>query len=285
MKIAVWRTGHEIADTVVEAVYEGLKLPIRYGKCSVDQFTTDMAYNQNVIEVPDIHIGYGILRGMDKVFKACAKAGKPWLNIDKGYFNPGHYDGYYRVSLCGTQQTTGLDKLGPDYARLAALGIEICRNHSRLGYTMLCPPTLHVANFFDIDDDEQWKYEAVQDLIYEDVKFITRYKGDEHPINWDRLGCVRTFNSSVGWDALRQGIPVTSDPDHSIVGAYQKMVAKEINMDYDERRKLFAIMAGLQLSLDEMRSGKLWPLIQRLLQSTSDLTPEKQLLPMSPLPQ
>lgn len=271
MKIAVWRTGHEIADTVAEAVVQCFRTEKR-GSNLVHSFGSSIAdcaelhHTDEIINgLPDadIHIGYGILRGIDEVFRACDNAKKPWFNIDKGYWKPGHYDGYYRISLRGTQQTLGLDKLKPDYERWDKLRLEI-ENKPQGDTALICPPTHHVMNYFGLNDI--WS-DSVKEFEYVTRwgKHIIRHKGNEEPIDWQSINQVVTFNSSVGWGALRQGIPVMSDPTHSIVGAYQKMLDKSIHDDSNARRELFALMAGLQLSLSEIKSGALWPLLQNLL--------------------
>lgn len=269
MKIAVWKTGHDIADTVAEAVYEGLK---EHAECRRFDTRTDLGKPFE----EDVHIAYGILRGTSDVFKLARSMDKPWIHIDRGYWKPGHYDGYYRVSLNGTQQTFGLDKLEPDYERWDALGIEILdvRKFDEDVYrpVLYCPPTHDVSMFF--------KHWMMIDPNSCGHKLIVRRKGMNIPLqsDFDECSMVYTFNSSVGWEALRQGIPVVSDPDHSIVGAYQKLVDKPLHEDLDSRRRLFGIQASLQQTLDEIRSGMLWPLLQKLLSiSTLAGTQEKRL--------
>src|ERR1051326_2634673 len=96
MNIAVWRTGHEIADRVAESLVKGL-----------NGISLDCRY-YNMPSLPDgydANIAYGILRDTGEVFKASEEDGKPWFNVDRGYFKPSHYDGYYRISCRGTQQT------------------------------------------------------------------------------------------------------------------------------------------------------------------------------------
>lgn len=274
MKIAVWRTGHEIADTVAEVVVQCFRTEKR-GNNLVHSFGSSIAdcaelhHTDEIINgLPnaDIHIGYGILRGMDEVFRACDKAGKPWFHIDKGYWKPGHYDGYYRISLRGTQQTFGLDRLKPDYERWDAFGLSIntkLPTERRLTQLRLvCPPTDYVAAFFGTDE-RYWSTMNAGNTS----EYLFRRKDCDRPLQQDLNATkeVITFNSSVGWEALRQGIPVVSDPDHSIVGAYQKMLDIDLSKDSNERRKFFAIQAGLQLRLDEFKSGALWPLLQTLL--------------------
>lgn len=251
MKIAVWRTSHEIADTVADSIARGLIGDGRF----IATTTTDRL---NLVQAYDMHICYGILRGASNVFKEADRCGKPWFNIDRGYWKPGHYSGYYRVSLGGTQQTTGLDKLEPDYDRLSRLNIDILDPRlDKTSSTLICPPTDYVDKFFNLGwwgkgqyTYCRWRYKDALNPLQEDI---------------DRSSKVITFNSSVGWEALRQGIPVVSDPNHSIVGAYQKLIDKSINDDYNERRRLFGVMASLQLTLEEMKQGMLWPLIQKLL--------------------
>lgn len=254
MKIAIWHTGHQIADIVSQAVFDGLN-------AKADRYHSSLATKAR-LDLYDAHIGYGILRGMADVYLEARGAGKPFLCLDNGYWKPGHYDGYYRISLNGTQQTTGLDKLEPDYERWDALGLPILTRqlHEADGRVLICPPTSHVIDFFSIKSRE----------ITPHPKLIIRTKESGGTLQKDLDKCcmVRTFNSSVGWEALRQGIPVISDPNHSFVGAYQKQVDKLPSlMDIDARRRMFAIMASLQLTLEEIRQGKLWPLIQKLLAS------------------
>lgn len=258
MRIATWQTNHIISRTVHDAMMTGLPNAI----------SCDVCDGMDIKAVGDINIGYGILRGMDKVFQACNKAGKPWFHIDRGYWKPGHFDGYYRVSLNGTQQTTGLNKIEPDYDRWDALGIEILSATERDERTLVCPPTEHVSSFFGLN----WEMPFVtENIIYRNKQF-------QHiPLqnHLDFSNKVIIFNSSVGWEALRQGIPVISDQKHSILGAYQKLVDKPLHLDSNERRKLFAIQASLQLTLSEMKEGLLWPLLQNLLMCSSGGTHAK----------
>lgn len=244
MKIAVWKTGHEIADKIADALNEGLR-----------------EHSAVSGEEADAGIGYGILRGMADKFRSLDATGKPWFNVDRGYWKPGHYDGYYRISLNGTQQTTGLDKLEPDYDRWDALGlsIETRPRHDPQGRILICPPTDAVTQFFQLQNIH----------IKPDPKLIIRRKDSVESLQKDLDKCcmVRTFNSSVGWEALRQGIPVVSDKSHSFVGAYQNQVDKMSQLTIDGRRRMFAVQSSLQLSLEEIKSGKIWPLILRLLEA------------------
>lgn len=246
MKICIWRTGHEIADTVADAVNEAVP---------ADKLFLDLDTDEVFPLEADVHIGYGILRDMDTVWRECERHNKPYFIVDRGYWKPGHYDGYYRVSLCGTQQTSGWPE--PDYARWDTLGLEIEPYRERSGYTLVCPPTAHVDEFFDV----KWWCEPKPNMLY-------RPKDCKRSLEDDLAGASRvsTFNSSVAWEALRRGIPMQSDSEYSMLGAWIR--AK--NLDniaavMDSRRELFATQAAMQMTLEEMRRGRLFPLIQKLL--------------------
>lgn len=274
MHICCWKTGHEIADTVAKAIMIGSNV-----YCGKDVHGNDvieamplasekLEVKKPWLEWADIHIAYGILRGTDEVFRWCKSNNKPFACLDRGYWKPGHYDGYYRVSLNGTQQTFGLDKLEPDYARWDALGIDILPPSKRGLHPLVCPPTDYVQNFFSsIYKRHSWSERQSYTNIDLVGHYIYRPKDSKNPLQYDLDLCskVITFNSSVGWEALRQGIPIFSDPDHSICGDYDKLMDKGWQLDYEARKKFFAIQASLQMTLAEMKQGSLWPLLQKLL--------------------
>lgn len=264
VKIAIWRSGHEIADTVAIATCEGINKAYHADKSlslacyqHANLFDNIAAKHfKQLIDEYDLHIAYGILRGTGDVFKECVRQGKTYVCLDKGYWKPGHYDGTYRVSLRGTQQTSGWPE--PDYARWDALGLEIEPYKERSGYALVCPPTEHVEQFFG---QHPWP------VRIDGKNCVVRSKGMTRSLDVDLAGAARviTFNSSVAWEALRRGIQVMSDPLHSIIGAWMR--AKNLDTTQklmDSRRELFATMASLQMTLEEMRSG-LFPLIQKLL--------------------
>lgn len=278
MRIAVWRTGHDIANVVGRTIIESSRDTILW-HTQEDNF---------IRHVPgyDKHIAYGILRGTADVFRECDRLDKPWFNIDRGYFKPGHYDGYYRVSLRGTQQTSGWPE--PDYERLEQLNLDIkpWRGFDHSKPVLFIPPTNDAATFFMPDPVYGGRF-SLDDWLMSNRPigpYVVRLKGDSIPINFSDYNYVLTFNSSVGWQALAAGIPCVSDPKHSMVGAWFKDANFTDNLSdlqEAERHKLFACMAGLQLTLEEMRAGKLWDLVQRLL-SLSGTTPESLPPPMLP---
>lgn len=276
MTIAVWKTGHEIADTVADALAEGLngsELKDIRGCLSENR-----GGRRKAIEGYTCHLAYGILRGTSEIFTAATSAKIPWFNVDRGYWKPGHYDGYYRISLRSTQQTIGLDRLEPDYERFDKLGIELkpWRGFDDSKPVLVCSPTTYVRDFFDCHD---WEYCNAGPL----KNFVIRHKDDPSPINFDDYNYVLTFNSSVGWQAMAAGIPCVSDPMHSIVGKWfaDISLADLSHAQYADRYELFAVMGGLQLTTKEIREGHLCPLLSKLCKFTSGGTLESPSQAMS----
>lgn len=276
MRVGVWLTGHDIADTVARNALRGMP------DARIFRTYEEPGNYQARIEQADCHIAYGILRGAADIFKMCSAGGIPWFNVDRGYINPGHYDGYYRVSLRGTQYCD--DHNIPTVCdRLQKLKVNFApwRGFDFNRPVLICPPTDYVKGFFSDIDDHKWRERAVSWLLKNEItKYIIREKTDSMQTAEPQMhesNFALTFNCSLGWKAIRDGIPCVSDPHHSFIGSRYKNIPLD---ELSERQKTdqvraFGAMSELQLTLQEMREGRLWPLMSRML-STSAGTAEKR---------
>lgn len=261
MKIAIWKTGHQIADTVADELAIGFDAKIRN-------------VNEGNLCDENVDIGYGILRGMGELFRQDDICGDDWFNIDRGYFNPGHFDGYYRISYKGTQAKWHEGIPQSDEC------VELEDWEGGGGKIILvCPPTEAVCGFFNIEID---RWLASIRKLYRPIclgsylnGWRVRSKDDDKPIDWNEVGVVITFNSSVGWQALQRGIPCISDTEHSIVGSYYKYELDKLGLDYSfenvmkiPREPLFKSMLAHQFTLNELRAGKAWDLINHYLKKS-----------------
>lgn len=255
MRISVWKTGHHIADTVADALMEGF---------DAECFDTRFDRDSNIRWDNATQIAYGILRDTNIIFNRA----ESWLNVDRGYFHPRHFNGYYRISHRGTQQTD-LSKVKPDYDRLEQLKLELkpWRGFDHSKPVLVIPPSEHVCRFFDLRHPTNGKYEwTAYNRFHKKPYPIIRYKSDPTPINFDDYNYVLTFNSSVGWQAIQAGIPCVSDTTRSIVGSYYHNISLDelSEKQYETRQELFAIMSGLQFTLSEIRAGLAWKLVKSL---------------------
>lgn len=272
MKIAVWKTGHEIADTVAVALAEGLNAKI---------YSTALRPNDDVcidnIKPYDAHLFYGVLRGTEWIGVYCDQEKIPYFILDRGYTNPGHFDGNYRISYRGTQFKwhEGIPRKPVD--------IKLEPMRYKGDYVLICPPTTTVCNLFGIDRDV-WIINAWAQCGW--TEYVMRDKGETFYNLESQLGDARaviTFNSSVGWQALQMGIPVLSDVNHSAIGSFYRCTDLSTLIDNlqnkpDNRLELFEAMESHQFKLSD--TSGLWKLLDHYLtQSSSDMMQER------PLPQ
>lgn len=268
MQVAIWATPHEIASTVTSHFD------------STHHFNTNQFDDyEYAVSQCDVHIGYGILRGMDKVYEECERQGKHYFIVDNGYSSPGHYHGHYRISYKGTQAKWRENMPQKD----CDVVFDDWRNNE--GYILICPPTEPVIDFFGLKRQPglistQWEVEATNLALGLNWSVQTRHKHSTNPIDWENVRGVITFNSSVGWQALQRGIPCISD-ENSIVGSYYKHELRKKGLEYNfenvkliPREPLFRAMAAHQYTLKEIREGKACGLINHYL-SMSDSTQGK----------
>ena len=267
MKIAIWKTGHQIADTVADALKEGLP------DAEIINIS-DLGNTPN--DRYELSIAYGILRRTTEVFNGS----NIWFNVDRGYINPSHYDGYYRVSLRGTQ-TTFFDDWMYDDKRLKRLDISFkpWRGMDMAKPVLIIPPTEHVRDFFHFTGMDY-------DRNYKDQKCEVRLKGNSKPINFYDYNYVITFNSSVGWQAIQAGIPCVSNSTYSIVGSFCHNISLDNLSEFQHanRHKLFCAMANTQLKLDEIRKGDIWPLMNKLMCSSATMRGKQLAVTLRPTP-
>lgn len=243
----LWKTGHPINETVMQAFYVG----------SVRLSDTDTGFTMKDVSLYDKDkpllpaISYGILRGTGDIFRDCMAKDVEWWEIDRGYFKPHHFDGYYRLSLNSTSAIYNTPTNVPE-DRWRTLGINLSPMVKREGFALVCPPTAHVAKFYDINVDA---WIAMVKEHVENVK--VRPKSEITPIEVDLAKCreVITYNSNVGIEALIKGIPVT----------YVRQDWQDRHIyDGENREALFHYLAYCQFTLDEFKSGEAWKTVVAL---------------------
>lgn len=232
--INVWITGHEICDTVGRSLAIGLDTQAKH----VSEYRRE-----------DNNIAYGILRGTADIFRGSRR----WYNVDNGFTNPGHYAGHYRISYRGTQPSymVGIEADHP-------LKLKPFRRGNKI---MICPPSQAVCQFFSIDP-VRWLQEAVKKCFGR--PYFIKSK-DGHSPDFTDIGKVITFNSSMGWLALAEGIVVDSDRLHSVVGSYYATKSIDTYEEFIQidREPLFRFMRANQWTLAEIEAGAAWETINR----------------------
>lgn len=254
----IWRTGHPINEEVTRALRIGsLRLSDTHEGFTVlhvDERKKDLPINAS--------IAYGILRGTGDIFHACDTDRKEWWEVDRGYFKPKHYDGYYRISLQGTRARyvpEVADCLPDD--RWNALGINLAPWRSAdKGCILLVPPTEPVAEFYGFDRN-QWINEYTAKLRDKtDRRIVLREKDTTVPLQYALADCycVVTYNSNVALEALIRGVPAIGG--NCEIKHWNGFGVHNINDDLrrPDRLKLFRFLSYCQFTLEEFNTGYAW---------------------------
>lgn len=252
--IHIWYTEHEISQRVLGAVAAGLRRAgtlMQAMRCEGAQAVPKGS-----------HICYGVLRGCDAVLKASDGMEWPWYHIDNGYFRPGHFNGYYRISR-GNTQAHYAPAQAANGERWQRLGLEMAPwQRNAWGHVLICPPTPAMGSFFGFDTDK-WLADTLAALAGSSARpLVVRHKQALQPLEEDLKGAyaVVTFNSSVAWQALLQGIPAIAD-GACIVRSWNNFTFSDIESDLTacDRQALFHCFANNQFTLQEFaEQPQLW---------------------------
>lgn len=244
---SLWETSHPINQKVMQSFKYGMALISEYGDYPLKHIDRWKGERNN--------ISYGILRGTEKIFKASNE----YWEIDRGYFHPGHFEGYYRISRNGTRAkyNDAIARALPN-DRLEALNLKIKPwQDNPKGYVLVCPPTELVREFFDVPED--WVGMVKQ--RFPNHRLVLRGKDASQIHLRDALKgayCVVTYNSNVAIEALMEGVPVVADSPDII--AWLDATEKAC----PDRELLFRFLSYCQFTLAEIQTGKPWQICQSI---------------------
>lgn len=255
--IYVWRTGHQINETISAALHAGIPQNILKH--------TEWADNYISSNNKHIAVGYGILRGTGDIFHHNRSNGVDYYEVDRGYINPNHYDGYYRISKNALQATYKELDLPSD--RLAKLKFERKQWFNPKGHILIIPPSEYIETFYNLATG-WWENEIIKSLDGISRPFKVRDKSDSRPLDHDLQDayCVITFNSNVAVDASIKGVPVITGM-YSVAGKWCKnsigdVIENKIAAPTQERvDKLLRFISYNQFTLKEIQDGIAWRLL------------------------
>lgn len=255
--IYVWRTGHQINETISYALHAGIPQNILKH--------TEWADNYIHSNNKHVAVGYGILRGTGDIFHHNRANNVDFYEVDRGYINPNHYDGYYRISKNALQaKYKELDLPGD---RLEKLKFERKQWFNPKGHILIIPPSEYIETFYNLAPG-WWESEVIKSLEGVTRPFKVRDKSESRPLDYDLQDayCVITFNSNVAVDASIKGVPVITGA-YSIAGKWCKnsmadVIESKIEAPTQERiDKFLRFVSYNQFTLDEIKSGLAWQII------------------------
>lgn len=199
---------------------------------------------------------YGCLRGLEPTLRQAQKEGRDWYYIDNGYINPGHYDGYYRVTKNAFQIDGSGESNGERLARLK-FHVKPWRINGR--HILFCPPSEVWCGIVGIDYKR-----FIEKTLYEIKRFSSRHvvfrnKIIKRALELDFLDawCMVTYSSNAAVEAILAGIPVITIG--SCAASEMSGTIKNIDdLPMPDRANWLGVLADNQWTLDEMRNGTCW---------------------------
>lgn len=205
-----------------------------------------------------------------KIMQQCEQQGRDYYYIDTGYFGNGKLKDYHRVTKNAMQWLGPIEDRPSD--RLDRTRIRPYR-HTPGSKILVCPPSEKAMKYWDLDLDH-WMEKTIATIKeHTDREIEVRLKQPrsvrasvdtmQDALNRD-VHCVVTFNSIAAVESLIYGKPVfTMGPN-----AAQPLSNKDLSTidtpfmpDMDQVHALLRCLAYHQFTVEEMRSGYAWTVI------------------------
>ena len=205
---------------------------------------------------------YGILRGTGELLKQCEWITRDYYYLDHGYFKPGHYEGYYRVTKNGRQADIPdpREKIFPD-DRWRKLNLELKPWRKNGKNVVIIPLTGAIGAFYGIQPDKWLDLVTHEVSRHTDRPIIIKQKTEG--VITDYLSdcwCLVTHSSNSAADALLAGIPVVTLGESACENV--SWGVENIESPWWPERELWAhALAYHQFTLNEMREGTAWRIL------------------------
>lgn len=263
MPYTIWQTNHPINTYITSRFANGIQKLSRSGR----GFAVRNAQDKNAKEAySEPAISYGILRGTGLIFQALRDRDIEFWEIDRGFFKPAHFDGYYRISMNGMNPEYVPD-IASSSKRFDALNLKIKPWRKDGKHILFCPPSNPVKWFDDVPPGlVESKLGELRANTCKEI--IVRTKADKKPIEEDFKDCwaVVTYSSNVAVDALLNGIPAICFGKHPVKG-WNGLVVSDIESEkltQSNRQELFNYLAWQQFTLPEIEQGWPWEVVQAM---------------------
>lgn len=204
---------------------------------------------------------YGILRGTGEAIKTCIKMDRDYYHIDHGYFLPGHYEGYYRVTKNG-QMADGTGNYPSD--RWDFLNIQMKPWRTAGEHIVVCPISRFVAAYEGIDETT-WTNQMVADLKkFTDRPIIIKPKDSDQLLSVTIQGAhaLVCYNSMAALNSILDGIPAFAIDNPAIGPVSLDDISQIEEPKICDREQWAYNLAYSQWTLDEFRNGTCWRMVK-----------------------
>lgn len=214
-----------------------------------------------------------VIRGIAKrkVIKKCINEKRDYYYIDTGYFGNGKHKLYHRITKNNMQYIGALDSSCPD-DRFLKTKVTI-KPYTAGTNILICPPSQKAMNFWNLNLQD-WLDDTIETIkSYTNRPIVIREKQSRNVrVNTDTMEmaladdvhCMVTFNSIAAVESLINGKPVfTMGPNaaHHLSNIDLKTIDDPYMPHRDEIRVLLCNLAYKQFTVNEMRSGVAWEML------------------------
>lgn len=251
-KVYIWATEHVINKTISIVLNKKLSHAVIKDTSLIEW------YRNSPNKFPAI--AYGILRGTAQIFDINTLHNIDWFEVDRGYINPNHFDGYYRISRNGLQSEFKPHNYPDD--RLKKLKYTRSNLFNKSGHILICKPTGFVCDYYQLNIDK-WVDDIKAKLEPTGRRIIVRDKTSNTPLK-DHLTdafCVIVYNSNVALDATIAGIPAIAV--HGVINGWtqnslDRLSTNDVHVPSDnEIDNLLRFVSYRQFKLNEITSKTL----------------------------
>lgn len=240
----IYATDHQHSQVICRAFHEGCGGPI----VSVG------------VSANDDSLVYGILRGCDDVMADTVRNGRDFYHVDHGYFGRGHYDGYYRITKNNTQKIVRDVPVFPD-DRWRSLNIKVAPWKREGDIVAVVPPTRTFAAYAGLDVAHWTSVVKCEVGRTTGKQVVVCTKADRSFGEVLKLAFATVvYNSNAAIDSLVAGVPVVAlgpSAARPVAWTFDDLA----DPYYPDREPLFRMLAYHQFSLNEMRNGTAWRVI------------------------
>ena len=210
-------------------------------------------------------IVWGLMRGAKELIDATRCAGHNYYQIDNAYFGR---DIYFRVTKNGTQLTQ-LKRVDDKRYReqFHSLGLKLSSWKKKRGHQVLiCASSPILYEFYNTSLDDWIDNTIVQIRKYTDRPIIVREKqlqGLEHDLSNSFILVTHVSASAI--DALIYGVPIITTSACAATPLATPIQYIETPRITANRNSLFATLACGQFTIDEMKNGQAWSIVNSIL--------------------
>jgi hypothetical protein len=205
---------------------------------------------------------YGQLRGLKPLLDEAIAEKREWYYADNGYFRPGHYHGYYRITRNAFQHDGSGAASAQRWERLGKPLLPWRRSGSGV---LVCSPGATFASLHGFDS-AQWVRETIATLkAHTDRPIVVREKPNKGQRGRGLLEELKdchalvTHSSNSAVEALLFGVPVFCTAPCAASAMAEKDLTRVESPARPEGREQWAWnLAANQWTLTEMKNGIAW---------------------------